>query len=138
MVQVSVSVGELIDKLSILLLKRTKCDSAEKRAAATKEYNVLMKVAAKFLEKEEVRKLYDELVDVNDRLWDIEDEIRHKERRNEFDEKFIELARSIYHINDERFNLKDQLNNITGSELKEVKSYVNYHDKGSTQSNPES
>lgn len=134
MIQIPVSVGELIDKLSILLLKRTKCDSQEKRKAADNEFDKLKPIAQQFLESKEITDLYDQLVDVNDRLWDIEDEIRHKERRNEFDKRFVELARSVYRVNDERFALKDQINALTGSEIKEVKSYVNYHDKGSPES----
>lgn len=75
---------------------------------------------------EGIGKLYEDLIGVNTQLWDVEDEIRKLEQQKQFDGKFIELARSVYYLNDERFNIKNKINVLTDSDIQEVKQYIDY------------
>jgi len=120
-----VSLGELIDKLSILKIKLKNIPDKTKLNHLRKEEEALEKTLAS-LQLQRTSEFLDELVEVNSRLWVIEDDIREKERKKEFDQKFIELARSVYIENDQRFSIKNRINEFYGSEIVEVKSYKEY------------
>ena len=126
MISVPVSVGELIDKLSILHVKKIKISNQEKLNYINKEFELLYNMSSYYLNDSEVSKLYHELVDVNSKLWEIEDELKILESKNIFDETFIQLARKVYFTNDERFSLKNKINDLTNSEVREQKEYVEY------------
>lgn len=123
--KIEVSNGELVDKVSILSIKLKKIKSEEKLANIKKEYDLLIKYMNQ-LGIDEQSKEYDELVKVNNDLWEIEDKIRIKESNKEFDDEFIQLARSVYFLNDKRFEIKKRINQITDSQLAEEKEYVKY------------
>jgi hypothetical protein len=122
-----VSWGELLDKITILEIKRERMEDASKIDNVVKELKALEGVAyaAGSLCAEAVA-VMDELRNVNGALWDIEDDIRDCERANDFSEKFISLARSVYHTNDKRAALKRRVNDILGSDIIEEKSYQPY------------
>lgn len=126
MIQTPVSVGELIDKLSILHVKQTKITNEEKLEFVNKEFELLYNLSSVFLDKPEIEYLYQQLIDTNSKLWDIEDKLRVIETEKRFEGEFIELARKVYFTNDERFRLKNEINNISNSEIREVKEYVKY------------
>jgi hypothetical protein len=126
MIHVPVSVGELIDKLSILHVKRIKITNEEKLILVNKEFELLYNLSSVYLNSSEIELLYHQLCDINAKLWEIEDELRILETRQSFNVEFIELARGVYYTNDERFRLKNEINQITDSEIREVKEYVNY------------
>lgn len=126
MIQVPVSIGELIDKLSILQVKKTKIINQEKLVYIDKEFELLYNMSSFYLENEEVSKSYHKLVEINSKLWEIEDELRINESNKTFDSSFIHLARQVYHTNDERFSIKDKINELTDSEIREQKDYVEY------------
>lgn len=121
MILIPVSIGELVDKLTILEIKREKINDLTKLEKANKEYCELKKLYNNLYEKE-----YNDLKQINLKLWEIEDNIRIKEKNKEFDEEFIELARSVYITNDKRFKIKNIINIKSNSEINEVKSYQNY------------
>jgi hypothetical protein len=120
-----VSVGELIDKITILRIKRRMIADAAKVANVTAELDALEAVCRE-AGIDTRTALADELEAVNLKLWKIEDDIRDKERAQSFDAVFIELARSVYRVNDERFRVKAKINAEAGSVLKEEKSYKDY------------
>jgi hypothetical protein len=126
MVSVPVSVGELIDKLSILQVKKVKVKNPDKLKFIEKEYDILLSMSTEYLNDIDILSTYKELVDVNIKLWEVEDELRVIENTKVFDDKFIELARAVYYTNDERFRLKDKINSLTNSEIKEQKDYKEY------------
>jgi hypothetical protein len=126
MITIPVSVGELIDKLSILHVKQTKITNLEKLEYVNKEFELLYNFSSVYLNNEEISKLYHDLVETNSKLWEIEDMLRIIETEQNFDIKFIEIARSVYHTNDKRFLLKNEINEKTSSEIREVKEYVKY------------
>ena len=126
MISVPVSVGELIDKLSILQVKKSKVKNPDKLKFIEKEYGLLLSMSSEYFNNVEIIETYKELVDVNLKLWEVEDELRVIENTKVFDNKFIELARAVYYTNDERFRLKDRINNLTNSEIKEQKDYKEY------------
>ena len=126
MITIPVSVGELIDKLSILQVKKTKITNPESLKYINKEFELLHNSSSIFLNDEEIKKLYLSLIETNSKLWDIEDKLRVTETEKNFNTQFIELARSVYYTNDERFSLKNKINKITSSEIREVKEYVKY------------
>jgi hypothetical protein len=126
MITIPVSVGELIDKLSILQVKKTKITNPESLKYINKEFELLHNSSSIFLNDEEIKKLYLSLIETNSKLWDIEDKLRVIETEKNFNTQFIELARSVYYTNDERFSLKNKINKITSSEIREVKEYVKY------------
>jgi len=126
MITIPVSLGELIDKLSILRVKQIKIIDHEKLYFINKEFELLYNISSKYLQDENLLNLYDELVNTNLKLWDIENKIRTLESSKIFGECFIDQARQVYYVNDERFTLKDKINKITNSEIIEVKSYINY------------
>ena len=114
-----ISVGELIDKITILEIKGKRIADESKRINGEKELEALRSIEVPNIPTD----LVDELREVNRSLWDIEDAIREKERMSEFDEKFVELARSVYFTNDRRSRIKRSINEISGSDLIEEKSY---------------
>lgn len=126
MVTIPVSVGELIDKLSILQVKKGKVKNQEKLSFIEKEYDLLYEKSFDYLQNEEILSTFKELIDVNLKLWEVEDKLRLIENDKNFDSHFIELARAVYYTNDERFRLKDKINNLTNSEIKEQKDYKEY------------
>ena len=127
MVKIPVSVGELIDKLSILHVKQTKITNEDKLEYVNKEFELLYNMSSEYLNHSKIETLYHSLVTVNSKLWDIEDELRILETKKSFNVDFIELARKVYFTNDERFTLKNEINLITDSEIREVKDYVKYN-----------
>lgn len=126
MLKVQISVGELIDKLSILQVKKNNIKEQFKLVEVDKEFDALNEISKPYLGDKEIFNIYDDLIITNLKLWNIEDKLRIHEKNQIFDDKFVELARSVYYTNDERFSLKNKINQITNSELKEQKSYENY------------
>ena len=127
-IQVPVSVGELLDKLTILAIKLERIEDPAKLANIAREHAALEAVvqAERLRAPEGVTALEQELRAVNEQLWRIEDDIREHERQQRFDDGFIALARAVYRTNDQRAALKGRLNALTGSELVEEKSYAAY------------
>ncbi len=126
MIQIPVSIGELIDKLSILQIKKNKITNPEKLVQVKKEFELLYNQSAEYLNDMQIENLYHELVQVNTYLWDIEDRLRVLELEGRFEGEFIEIARKVYITNDKRFELKNQINLLTDSGIREVKDYVKY------------
>ncbi|MBL4643156.1 MAG: hypothetical protein JKY44_06145 [Flavobacteriaceae bacterium] len=128
--KIEVSNGEIIDKYTILEIKLSKITDAKKVANIQREYNTLTpdvkKLYAEAKEELHLKKLYQNLLDVNKKLWKIEDDIRECERANDFGQTFIDLARAVYYINDDRSDVKKEINIYTGSDLVEEKSYKAY------------
>lgn len=120
-----ISLGELVDKLSILRIKSSKIHDAEKLVHVKKEEELLAQLL-KSLKLENMQHHLDQMIDINLQLWMIEDDIRDLERAKDFGQKFIELARSVYITNDERFKRKNTINTTYKSGLVEVKSYKDY------------
>jgi len=125
-IYIPVSVGELLDKVSILSIKRDMIFDTDKLSKVKIELNQLMDLARPILQDDELERLYDNLLIVNKDLWDVEDVLRRMEADKKFDEQFIAKARSVYFLNDRRFELKNKINTVMGSEINEVKQYVNY------------
>ena len=126
MVSVPVSVGEMIDKLSILQVKKQKITNEEKLAFVNKEFELLYNLSSTYLNEPVIESLYHQLVQVNSSLWDVEDKLRVLEKEQRFEGEFVSLARKVYFTNDERFRLKNEINSNTSSEIREVKEYVKY------------
>jgi len=119
-----ISVGELIDKITILEIKKEKISNKEKLVEVNKELISLNETLKKSINDEsKILSFKNDLKNINLKLWDIEDGKRSAEKNNQFDEKFIELARSVYKFNDKRAKIKLEINNALGSSIKEVKSY---------------
>ena len=119
-----ISAGELIDKITILEIKKEKISNKEKLVEVNKELNSLNETLKKSInDPGNIINFKNDLKNINLKLWDIEDGKRSAEKNNKFDEKFIELARSVYKFNDERAKIKLAINNALGSNIKEVKSY---------------
>ena len=119
-----ISAGELIDKITILEIKREKISNKEKLVEVNKELNSLNETLKKSInDSSNIINFKNDLKNINLKLWDIEDGKRSAEKNNKFDEKFIELSRSVYKFNDERAKIKLAINNALGSNIKEVKSY---------------
>jgi len=123
---ITVSVGEVIDKYTILDIKSEKIKDDNKLVNVVKEKNTLLLS----LNENNYLNLFDceikELKQINEKLWDIEDKIRIKEFNSEFDDEFIELARSVYITNDMRFSIKNKINKLSNSNMREEKSYSGY------------
>jgi len=126
-IKVELSYGEMLDKITILQIKSERMTDATKIANVTKELNLLNKLW-KSDEKSsiDISEEIAGLKKINEALWEIEDDIRDKERAKEFDEKFIELARAVYVTNDQRADIKKVINVKLGSDLVEEKSYTDY------------
>ena len=124
---VEVSVGELFDKISILEIKKDKIKDKEKLKYIIDEYNLLKEqMVDKVKLNEKLSVLFDALKDINSKLWVIEDDKRLCEKKSDFGEKFIKLSRDIHFLNDKRASIKLEINNQTGSKIKEIKEYTSY------------
>ena len=124
---VEVSVGDLFDKISILEIKKDKIKDEEKLKYIVDEYNLLKEqMVDKVKLNEKLSGLFDTLKDINSKLWIIEDDKRLCEKNSDFGEKFIKLSRDIHFLNDKRASIKLEINNQTGSKIKEIKQYTNY------------
>ncbi|MCB0750878.1 MAG: hypothetical protein KDC52_05340 [Ignavibacteriae bacterium] len=126
--KIEISIGELVDKITILQIKIERIKDAQKIFNVKKEYEILKT----YLSETSINEhsiLYIDLKKINEALWEIEDKIRIKEQKKEFDEDFIQLARSVYYKNDVRSEIKKEINLITGSKLIEEKEYVDYKNK---------
>jgi len=125
--KVSISWGELFDKITILQIKLENLRAKGALINVKKELDELSIIYDhSFSENDDAKQLMTDLKFINEKLWDIEDRIRDKERSKSFDKSFIELARSVYFTNDERSRIKKKINNFFGSELIEEKSYADY------------
>ena len=124
---VEVSVGELLDKISILEIKKEKIKDPEKLKYINDEYKILKSEFDKNVKSgEQLTKLFEVLKEINSRLWVIEDDKRLCEKNSDFGEKFIKLSRDVHLLNDNRAKLKLEINNYTGSKIKEIKEYTKY------------
>ena len=124
---VEVSVGELLDKISILEIKKKKIKDLEKLKFINDEYNILKDQLNKNVKSnEKLEKLFQSLKEINAKLWVIEDAKRLCEKNSDFGDKFIKLSREIHFLNDDRSKVKLEINNHTGSKIKEIKEYTSY------------
>ena len=124
---VEVSVGELLDKISILEIKKEKIKDSEKLKFINDEYNVLKdQFNMNVKSNEKIDKLFKSLKEINSKLWVIEDDKRLCEKNSAFGEEFIKLSRDVHFLNDERAKIKLEMNNHTGSKIKEIKEYTSY------------
>ena len=126
LINTPISLGELVDKISILMIKKKNISDSIKLQHINKELEFLQKTLKKYISEDEINDFLLKLVNINSKLWDIEDDIRECERKKLFDQTFIDLARSVYFTNDERAKVKNDINKNFGSELVEVKSYEEY------------
>ena len=128
--KIEVSNGEIIDKYTILEIKRSKISDPKKLVNIQHEYDTLTpdvkSIYAGAKDESHLKKLHNDLLEVNKKLWKIEDDIRECERANDFGQTFIDLARAVYYVNDDRSDVKKEINIFTGSDLVEEKSYENY------------
>jgi hypothetical protein len=124
---VEVSVGELLDKISILEIKQEKIKDPESLKFITDEYNVLKAELNKNIKTDDnLNNLFNSLKEINSKLWVIEDDKRMCEKNKDFGEKFIKLSRDVHFLNDNRAKIKLEINNYTGSKIKEIKEYTSY------------
>ena len=124
---VEVSVGELLDKISILEIKQEKIKNTESLKFIKDEYNILKAELDKNVKNDEkLKKLFNSLKEINSKLWIIEDDKRMCEKNKDFGEKFINLSRDVHFLNDDRAKIKLEFNNHTGSKIKEIKEYTGY------------
>ena len=124
---VEVSIGELLDKISILEIKKEKIIDAEKLKFINNEYNILKEHFDNNIKTDEkLNKLFKSLKEINAKLWVIEDDKRMCEKNTDFGEKFTKLSRDVHFFNDDRAKIKLEINNYTGSNIKEIKEYTNY------------
>ena len=121
-----VSLGELVDKISILHIKNINIKDDEKLKLIREELELLNQTLSKHIKKNDIQNYLDSLIEINSKLWVIEDDIRDCERNKKFDQTFIELARSVYFTNDKRSEVKLEINKKFGSKIIEVKSYDEY------------
>ena len=124
---VEVSVGELLDKISILEIKKEKIKSSEKLNLINNEYSILKAQLEKNVKSDtKINELFQSLKTINQKLWVIEDNKRLCEKNSDFGTKFIKLSRDVHFLNDERATIKLEINNYTGSKIKEIKEYTSY------------
>ena len=126
LINTPISLGELVDKISILIIKQKNITDETKLDHVKKELDFLQKTLMNYAQQEEINNYLENLININSKLWKIEDDIRECERKKLFDQTFIDLARSVYFTNDERAKVKNDINKTFGSELVEVKSYEEY------------
>ncbi len=127
-IKIEISVGELLDKISILSIKQKKIKDSGKLVEIDRELKFLESHAS-MIRSNNIKKydeFLDKLISINLKLWNIEDEIRVLEKKSDFNKAFISLARDVYFTNDERFSCKNDINKFYGSEINEVKEYVDY------------
>ena len=124
---VEVSIGELLDKISILEIKQEKIKDLEKLKFINNEYSILKDQLGKNVKSDDkLNNLYQSLKEINAKLWIIEDDKRQCEKDKDFGEKFIKLSRDVHFLNDDRAKIKLEINNHTGSVIKEIKEYTSY------------
>ena len=124
---VEVSVGELLDKISILEIKKEKIKDPEKLRFINNEHHVLKDQFLKNVKSDEkLDSLFKFLKEINNKLWVIEDDKRLCEKNSDFGDEFIKLSRDVHFLNDERAKIKSEINNHTGSKIKEIKEYTSY------------
>lgn len=124
---VEVSVGELLDKISILEIKKDRIKDNDKLKYINDEYNILKSEFEKNIKiDQKLKDLFKLLKDINNKLWDIENEKRLCEKNSDFGEVFIKTSRDIHFLNDKRGTVKLEINNYTGSKIREIKEYTNY------------
>ena len=124
---VEVSIGELLDKISILEIKQGKIKDPEKLKFINNEHSILKDQLEKNVKSDDkLDNLYQSLKEINSKLWVIEDDKRQCEKDKNFGEKFIQLSRDVHFLNDNRAKIKLEINNYTGSGIKEIKEYTNY------------
>ena len=124
---VEVSIGELLDKISILEIKQEKIKDPEKLRFISNEYSILKDQLDNNVKSDDkLNKLFQSLKEINAKLWIIEDDKRLCEKEKKFDEKFIKLSRDVHFLNDDRAKIKLEINNHTGSMIKEIKEYTSY------------
>ena len=124
---VEVSVGELLDKISILEIKQEKIKDSEKLKFINDEHSILKSQLEQNVKTDEkLEKLFQSLKEINSKLWVIEDDKRLCEKEKDFGEKFIKLSRDVHFLNDDRAKIKLEMNNHTGSKIKEIKEYTSY------------
>ena len=124
---VEVSIGELLDKISILEIKKEKIKDPEKLKFISKEHSILKDQLEKNVSSDDkLENLFQELKEINAKLWVIEDDKRECEKNKIFNEKFIKLSRDVHFLNDDRAKIKLEINNHTGSSIKEIKEYTSY------------
>jgi len=124
---VEVSVGELLDKISILEIKKEKIKDEKNLKFINDEYKILKDELDQNIKSDEkLKKIFQSLKEINSKLWIIEDDKRLCEKNSDFGEKFIKLSRDVHFLNDVRAKIKLEINNHTGSKIKEIKEYTNY------------
>ena len=124
---IEVSVGELLDKISILEIKQEKIKNTEKLKFINEEHSILKDQLNKNVKSDQkLNELFETLKKINAKLWIIEDDKRQCEKDKDFTEKFIKLSRDVHFLNDERAKIKLEINNFTGSKIREIKEYTNY------------
>jgi len=124
---VEVSVGELLDKISILEIKQDKIKDPNKLAFINTEHSILKDQLEKNVQSSsQLEQLFNSLKQINAKLWVIEDDKRQCEKDKDFGEKFIKLSRDVHFLNDDRAKIKLEINNLTGSKIKEIKEYTSY------------
>ncbi len=124
---VEVSIGELLDKISILEIKQEKIKDPEKLKFILNEYSILKDQLDNNVKSDEkLNKLFQSLKEINTKLWDIEDDKRLCEKEKNFSEKFIKISRDVHFLNDDRAKIKLEINDHTGSSIKEIKEYTSY------------
>ena len=124
---VEVSVGELLDKISILEIKKEKIKDPEKLKFISNEHSILKDQLEKNVKSDDkLDKLFEDLKQINAKLWLIEDDKRDCEKNKDFGDKFIKLSRDVHFLNDDRAKIKLEMNNHTGSSIKEIKEYTSY------------
>ena len=124
---VEVSVGELLDKISILEIKQGRIKDPDKLRFISDEHSVLKDQLDKnFKSDDKIQNLFQSLKEINAKLWVIEDDKRQCEKEKDFTEKFIKLSRDVHFLNDDRAKIKLEINNLTGSKIKEIKEYTSY------------
>ena len=125
-VNAPISVGELMDKISILKIKKKNITDEKKLSYINEELQLLASTLNEAIQNNKINEFLDKLIEVNSKLWKIEDDIRLCEKNKKFDQHFIDLARAVYITNDKRSDIKLAINNHFGSTLVEVKSYIKY------------
>ena len=125
-VNIAISLGELVDKISILLIKEKNISDEKKLSKVHEELSLLKKTLNHKINDNNIKNYLNKLVEINTKLWKIEDDIRDCERNKKFDKIFIDLARSVYVTNDKRSEIKNEINKKFGSTIVEVKSYKKY------------
>ena len=121
-----ISLGELVDKISILHIKNLNIKDNKKLKLIREELDILNTILDEHIKRNDIKKYLNELININSKLWVIEDDIRECERKKIFDQYFIDLARSVYFTNDNRSRVKLDINKKFGSKIIEVKSYEDY------------